>query len=229
MFDLEKAIADWRRDLAAHGLRSSEDLDELESHLRDELEAQIESGASPREAWIAAAHGIGEPAALKNEFARAAGITDALRQIGQTLSHFAGLTGPHQTTLMTMSLTPAIIRSRRATYLEAAVFLFPSVAAAIFFNLFLFPKLQWFQMKTGMALPTVDQILRLWSEHAVLVCAPFLALLILLEWRSTQWPRYRRTAVGSMVLLFNVAILFITTSAIITLLVAMPKLMHPAN
>jgi hypothetical protein len=70
MFNLEQAIADWRRQMAAKGLKTAEVLDELESHLRDEIEHQIRSGADEERAYEAAVARIGQAAALGNEFAK---------------------------------------------------------------------------------------------------------------------------------------------------------------
>ena len=39
MFDLDHAIRQWRRQMANDGVRRPEALDELESHLREEIEA----------------------------------------------------------------------------------------------------------------------------------------------------------------------------------------------
>ena len=44
MFDLEKAIADWRRQMLAAGIKTPVPLEELESHLREEIEQQMKSG-----------------------------------------------------------------------------------------------------------------------------------------------------------------------------------------
>ena len=41
MFNLEKAIADWRRQMTKGGIRAGEVLDELESHLREDIDAQL--------------------------------------------------------------------------------------------------------------------------------------------------------------------------------------------
>ena len=56
MFDLEKAIADWRRLMLALGIKSPVPLEELESHLREEIQRQMQLGLnaarlseSPRE------------------------------------------------------------------------------------------------------------------------------------------------------------------------------------
>ena len=45
MFNLEQAITEWRQRMLAAGLRSPVPLDELESHLRDEIERQVRAGA----------------------------------------------------------------------------------------------------------------------------------------------------------------------------------------
>jgi hypothetical protein len=41
MFNLEQEIAVWRQKMAAGGLKPMEVLDELESHLREEIEHQM--------------------------------------------------------------------------------------------------------------------------------------------------------------------------------------------
>jgi hypothetical protein len=70
MFDLEKAITSWRRQIAAEGLISPEVLDELESHLREEIERQVRSGVSEERAYEAGISSIGDTRALKVEFAK---------------------------------------------------------------------------------------------------------------------------------------------------------------
>ena len=40
MLDLEQSIAEWRRQMLAAGLKTPVPLEELESHLRDEIEQQ---------------------------------------------------------------------------------------------------------------------------------------------------------------------------------------------
>jgi leader peptidase (prepilin peptidase)/N-methyltransferase len=71
MFNLEQAIADWRRRICSGGIQSTEVLDELESHLREEVERRIKSGLSGQQAFATAADQIGRPEALKTEFAKA--------------------------------------------------------------------------------------------------------------------------------------------------------------
>lgn len=68
MRDLEQRIAEWRRQMAAAGIKSAPILDELESHLREEIERQVRAGLNPEQAFQAAAQKIGSASALKNEF-----------------------------------------------------------------------------------------------------------------------------------------------------------------
>ena len=68
MFDLEKSIAGWRRYLLAVGIKTPGLLEELESHLREDVENQIRSGLSTRQAFEIATQRIGGAGALKSEF-----------------------------------------------------------------------------------------------------------------------------------------------------------------
>jgi hypothetical protein len=68
MFDLEKAIADWRRQMLAAGIKSPVPLAELEIHLREEIEQQMKSGLSEQKAFEISVQQIGQPKMLKREF-----------------------------------------------------------------------------------------------------------------------------------------------------------------
>lgn len=70
MFDLEKSIAQWRRQMLGAGIKAPESLDELENHLREEVEKQIKLGQTPERAFEIAVDQIGRPALLKVEFAK---------------------------------------------------------------------------------------------------------------------------------------------------------------
>ncbi len=69
MFNQEQAIAAWRRQMQAAGIKTPATLDELESHLRDDLEQQMKAGLGAQQAFEAAAGRMGRPEALKAEFA----------------------------------------------------------------------------------------------------------------------------------------------------------------
>jgi hypothetical protein len=70
MFNLDKAIVEWRRRMIAAGIKSSDVLDELESHLREEIQNQLRSGAGPEQAFAAAVSRVGKAKQLKTEFAK---------------------------------------------------------------------------------------------------------------------------------------------------------------
>jgi hypothetical protein len=71
MFDLERAIHAWRRQMAAGGVHPAEALDELESHLRDDVAEQVRSGADAEPAFAAAVRRLGPAWALREEFTKA--------------------------------------------------------------------------------------------------------------------------------------------------------------
>jgi len=80
MFDLNQAITEWRRKMADGGIKTSAVLDELESHLREDVERQMRSGASEQEAFEAGVKKIGPAGALKREF-RKSSFSAALEKL----------------------------------------------------------------------------------------------------------------------------------------------------
>jgi hypothetical protein len=68
MFNLDEAILEWRRRMLATGIKTPVPLDELESHLREDFDAQIRAGAAPERAFETAAQKIGPAVALQSEF-----------------------------------------------------------------------------------------------------------------------------------------------------------------
>lgn len=71
MFDLEQSITNWRRQMLAAGIKTPVPLEELEGHLRDDVEAQMDSGTDAQRAFAVAAHRIGPAVELKSEFQKA--------------------------------------------------------------------------------------------------------------------------------------------------------------
>lgn len=80
MYNLEGEIARWRKRMAAGGINAPAVLDELESHLREEIEQQFFSGASEQKAFEAAVLRIGQARRLKCEFAKLNTTKQVLRQ-----------------------------------------------------------------------------------------------------------------------------------------------------
>ncbi|MGA1104764.1 MAG: permease prefix domain 1-containing protein [Pseudomonadales bacterium] len=68
MFDLNQAIARWRVYMKRSGHVLPDELDELESHLRETCDHLIESGISLEEAFATASNQIGEPMEVGAEF-----------------------------------------------------------------------------------------------------------------------------------------------------------------
>lgn len=70
MFNLDQAIAEWRRQMLAAGIKAPVPLDELESHLHEEMEQQMRSGLNAQQAFEVATQRIGRSDVLKTEFAK---------------------------------------------------------------------------------------------------------------------------------------------------------------
>jgi hypothetical protein len=70
LVELERSFADWRWQMLAAGLRTPELVEELELHLREEVEQQMRGGAEPTEAFAAAAARMGSPIVLQREFSK---------------------------------------------------------------------------------------------------------------------------------------------------------------
>jgi hypothetical protein len=74
MFDLEKSISSWRQQMLAVGIQSPVPLEELEIHLRENIEQLTKSGLSEAGAFEHAVQQIGPGERLKAEFGKAGGI-----------------------------------------------------------------------------------------------------------------------------------------------------------
>src|SRR6185295_18020456 len=80
MFDLDSAIAAWREQLVRGGIGSPEVLDELESHLREEIDRQVQAEFTPQQAFEAAVQRFGETNAVTKELKRAGAIPPTRQQ-----------------------------------------------------------------------------------------------------------------------------------------------------
>ncbi len=68
MFDLEKAIASWRRSFRYRRVFFEDDLEELERHLRDHIAWLVEQGASEKDAFHKALLSVGDHALMEAEY-----------------------------------------------------------------------------------------------------------------------------------------------------------------
>lgn len=76
MFNLEQSITEWRQKMLAAGISTPVPLEELENHLREEVERQIKSGLSEPDAFNSAVQQIGRARTLKDEFAKVDEMTE---------------------------------------------------------------------------------------------------------------------------------------------------------
>jgi hypothetical protein len=68
MFNLDHAMADWRCQMLDAGIKNPVPLDELEIHLREEIERQMMSGLDEQKAFEMSVRQFGQPKRLKKEF-----------------------------------------------------------------------------------------------------------------------------------------------------------------
>ncbi len=81
MFNLDKAMAQWRQQMLAVGIKSPEVLDELETHLREDVERQTKSGTSALQAFDFAVQNLGKANLLKNEFRKTSRASSAMEKL----------------------------------------------------------------------------------------------------------------------------------------------------
>ncbi|MCH8961324.1 MAG: hypothetical protein IH820_08385, partial [Bacteroidetes bacterium] len=68
MFDLEKAIASWRRSFRYRRVFFEDDLEELERHVRDHVAGRVEQGWTEKAAFGDAVRGVGDYGAMEAEY-----------------------------------------------------------------------------------------------------------------------------------------------------------------
>src|SRR5215469_11868219 len=126
MFNLEQSILEWRRQMLSVGLRNPNVLDELESHLWEEADRQINLGVDPKDAFETAVRRIGQPKALNLEFKKITGIKQVTERMKHTVLALAGIPNHYLKTSMNTSDPKSNIDPGWATYLKAALFVAPA-------------------------------------------------------------------------------------------------------
>jgi hypothetical protein len=77
MFNLEKTIAKWRNQMLAAGIKTPVPLEELEIHLRDEIEREMKSGMKQQDAFTSAVQKLGSANTIQTEFEKMKEIQSA--------------------------------------------------------------------------------------------------------------------------------------------------------
>lgn len=69
-FDLNRSLREWRRRFVASAVIQAENLDEMETHLRESTTALVRTGLSEEEAFLIASRRLGPSDALEAEYAK---------------------------------------------------------------------------------------------------------------------------------------------------------------
>lgn len=222
MFDLDQAIANWRQDLQAAGIRSNDRLDELESHLRDMLEGQSQSGQSGPEAFRTAASQIGRAELLKSEYAKVR--QPWFERMKQFFFTFAGIPNFQLAINMNMNTPSQNLEPRWAAYTRAAAFLAPALLVWTAFCIVVLPKLHQICNAAGVAfwrpVATAVAISEFVGANVVIIGILVLGAILWLEWRSTHWARFRRIVFGVTAFVLNFMVLILLAAFTILAVVA---------
>jgi hypothetical protein len=215
MFNLEEAITDWRQQMLAAGIKTPVPLEELESHLREEIGQQTAAGLDEQAAFNLAVRQTGCAEVLKTEFAKAGEtIYERLKHIVYAI---AGI--PNHQLAMNMNASNQNLEPGWATYLKSAALAIPAVFIWVGSCIFVIPKLKEICMVAGTAFPRPVVLALNMSDlvknNFILGSLAVLTALVLLEWRWPRWPRYRRMIFGIAAFMLN----FIALALIATLLV----------
>jgi hypothetical protein len=73
MFDVEKAVNDWKAGFAGYECMIADNIHELEEHLRESMVQLVRLGLSPEEAFLVAAKRLGGPSVLTEEYRKVNG------------------------------------------------------------------------------------------------------------------------------------------------------------
>ena len=126
------------------------------------------------------------------------------------------------------------IEPRWRTYFRGAAFSIPALFLLAFSSVYLLPKLEtlWrdasFGASFSMASTAITSVNVAYfvTQHFIVLAVTVIAAVVLLEWRSSQWPRYRKATVGVAAFLTNTAILIFITLMFMTALMAAPALVQ---
>jgi hypothetical protein len=244
MFDLEQSIADWRRQMLAAGIKSPAPLEELEIHLREEIERQKRLGVGAPRAFEISTNKIGQASELKIEFRKAsapietqfvklAGVACAVVAILFSL-WILFLFSP-EIGLMAELLGLAAVATTAFgwRYLKAGGFILPAFCIWVFSCVFVLPKLEESYAASGVALPQLVVSSLIFTDflrrNILIVSMVVLSALVLLKWRSLWLSRYRRLILGTVVFVLNSAVLIVMTAMVTLAVFAGTNLLHHAK
>lgn len=130
MFNLEQSIIEWRRQMLAAGIRTPVPLEELEIHLREEIERQVKSGLSEQTAFETSASRMGRPETLKCEFKKNEGT--AIKKIG-LLATLIGVAIIFRILTEYLGWAPSSQNEQRAWLITGGTFIFFGLSNAFIY------------------------------------------------------------------------------------------------
>lgn len=226
MFDREQAITEWRKQMLAAGINDPGVLNELESHLGEAMREQVQAGWSESAAFAAAARQVGQGSTLRSEFARAGESAHEL--LKRLLRALAGV--PNYQFATSMNTSNRYIESWWATYLKAVALILPAFVLWAGACVFVVPKLKEICEVSGTIVPGLVMMAVAWSgilkNHLLIVAPAILAALVLLEWRSHRWARYRRVVFGVTAFSMNLLTLIFIAILLVFSVMAGANLLH---
>jgi hypothetical protein len=118
------------------------------------------------------------------------------------------------------------------TYFRGAAFSIPALFLLAFTSVYLLPKLETLWRDTGFGVSfsmastaiTSVNVVYFVTRHFVVIASTVIAAVVLLEWRSSRWPRHRKATVAVAAFLTNTIILIFITMMFMTALMAAPAL-----
>ncbi len=234
MFDLETSIAGWRREMSDGGVDSSAALDELESHLCDDVEQRISDGLSAQRAFEIATQEIGTPYAISAEFNKLPKMNTRIKGALLTLAgipnqYLADSNGQLQSRL---NGEPPWV-----AYLRASIFMSPGVFLWMISAIFFVPKLQQLCVDANLfAFPDIWNVAHanilttlFFKNYGVALVGGMILAVFLLEWRGCRWARYRRAVIGVGSFVFNSIVLCSIFMMIVTAVFAAAELHQHAK
>ncbi len=227
MFDLEQSIAEWRKQMLAAGIQAPVPLEELENHLREDVEERMRSGVTAQQAFETTVRQIGRGEVLRTEFARA-GET-IYEQLKRLFCALAGI--PNYQLATNMNTSNQNLEPGWATYLKSAALIFPAIFVWVGSLVFVVPKLKDVSAASNTQLPefiqfqlAVADVIRM---NILLGSLIFLTALVLLEWRWRGWSRFRRLLFGIVGFCLNFSALVFLASLLVYAVLVASHLAHP--
>ena len=227
MFNLEQSITDWRRQMLAAGIQTPAPLEELESHLREDVEERMRSGVTAQQAFETTVRQIGQAEVLRSEFAMAGETI-----YGQLKRLFCALAGiPNHQLATNMNTSNSHLEPGWATYLKNAALVLPGFFFWVGSLIFVVPKLKQICAVSDSHLPAalllVLNVTDLIRVNLIWITIALVVAIVLLEWRSHWWPRYRRMVFGVVAYVSNfLALILLALLAVTAVLVAANLLPH---